>query len=235
MIDLYTVASPNGWKISVTLEEMGLPYRVCSLPTSERKGPTYLAINPNGRVPAIVDRGADDFAVFETGAIMIYLAEASGMLLPSSPKGRSQVIQWLMWQMAGIGPMMGQSNVFNRYYPTHVPEAADRYKRECRRLFEVLDTRLRDHEFLVDDYSIADIATWCWVRIYPWAKIPADDLIHVQRWLRTIADRPAVQRGVAVPYDRPVMVFDQQHLDHTDEHVRTMREGRAALGFASPA
>jgi glutathione S-transferase len=168
MIDLYTTSSPNGWKISVALEEMGLPYTV-HLPDMEvRKEPFYRAINPNGRVPAIVDRDNGDFSVFESGAILIYLAEKTGKLLPKDEKGRSRVIQWLMWQMAGIGPMMGQSNVFNRYHTEHIPYAADRYKNECRRLFEVLDRQLAKEEYMAGDYSIADIATWCWVRIYPW-------------------------------------------------------------------
>ena len=231
MIDLYTTASPNGWKISVTLEEMGLAYTPRDVRGKARNAEPYRAINPNGKVPAIVDHDNGGFAVFESGAIMIYLAEKTGMLLPKDVNGRSLVIQWLMWQMAGVGPMMGQSNVFNRYHPNPDPYSANRYKNECRRLFEVLDKRLSTEEHVAGDYSIADIAIWCWVRIYPWPKVPGDDLVHMQRWLKAIAARPAVQRGVAVPFDRRVMVFDQQDKDNREEHDRTMIEGRTALGF----
>src|SRR3984957_9919508 len=160
MIDLYTAETPNGWKISITLEELEIPYSVHSLALSknEQKAPAYLKINPNGRIPAIVDRDNDDFAVFESGAIMIYLAERAGKLLPQDVKGRSLVMQWLMFQMGGIGPMMGQANVFFRYAPEKIPYAIERYQREVRRLLEVLDSRLSDHEYLAGDYSIAEYA-----------------------------------------------------------------------------
>jgi glutathione S-transferase len=201
MIDLYTSPTPNGWKASVTLEELGLPYEVhaIQLGQQEQKAPWFLKINPNGRIPAIVDRDLDNFAVFESGAIMIYLAEKAGKLLPSDIKGRSRVIQWLMFQMGGIGPMMGQANVFFRYWPETYQPAIDRYQKESRRLFEVLDGRLKDHEYLAGDYSIADIANYCWVRTHPWSGVSTDGLDHLQRWLSVIGERAAVQKGVAVP------------------------------------
>lgn len=201
MIDLYTAETPNGWKISITLEELGLPYTVHALALSknEQKAPWYLKINPNGRIPAIVDRDNDNFAVFESGAIMIYLAEKTGRLMPRDVKGRSLVIQWLMFQMGGIGPMMGQANVFYRYAPEKIPYAIERYQREVRRLLEVLNTRLTDNEYLAGDYSIADIANWSWVRGYEWSGVSIDGLDPLARWLAKIEARPAVQRGRAVP------------------------------------
>jgi GST-like protein len=203
MIDLYTSATPNGWKASVTLEELALPYEVhaISLSAGTQKEPWFRKINPNGRIPAIVDRDEDNFAVFESGALMIYLAEKTGKLLPADVKGRSRVIQWLMFQMGGIGPMMGQANVFGRYWHEVYQPAIDRYRNESRRLFEVLNGQLADHEYLAGDYSIADIANWCWVRTYPWSGVSMDGLDHLQRWIDAITERPAVQRGVKVPVD----------------------------------
>ena len=201
MIDLYTAATPNGYKISVTLEEMGLEYRMhhVRLDQGDQKAPEYLAINPNGRIPTIVDRGNGDFPVFESGAIMIYLAEKTGMLMPADDKGRSLVIQWLMFQMAGIGPMMGQANVFYRYAPEKIPYAIERYQREVLRLLGILDKRLAANEYLAGDYSIADIASWCWVRGYEWSGVSIDGLNNLHRWLDAIGVRPAVQRGLEVP------------------------------------
>jgi glutathione S-transferase len=201
MIELFTAATPNGWKASITLEELGIEYRVRRIvfDKQEQKEPWFLKINPNGRIPAIVDHGNGGFAVFESGAIMIYLAEQAGALLPADVKGRSLVIQWLMFQMGGIGPMMGQANVFYRYAPEKIPYAIERYQREVRRLLEVLDSRLADNEYLAGDYSIADIANWSWVRGHKWSGVEIDGLDHVQRWLDVIAQRPAVQRGKDVP------------------------------------
>jgi GST-like protein len=201
MIELYTAATPNGHKISITLEEMALPYQAVALNliAQEQKKAEFLAINPNGRIPAIIDRANDDFAVFESGAILLYLAEKTGQFLPSEPKARSQVIQWLMFQMGGVGPMMGQANVFYRYFPEKIPAAIERYQKESRRLLEVLNGRLEHHEYLVDDYSIADIATWPWVRSHEWGGISVDGLPHLQRWIAAIAARPAVERGLLVP------------------------------------
>ena len=174
MIDLYTAPTPNGFKASVTLEELGLPYQVhaIDLARNVQKEPWFLAINPNGRIPAIVDRDFDPpLAVFESGALMIHLAEKAGRLLPTSPAPRARVLAWLMFQMGGIGPMMGQANVFFRYFPEKLQPAIDRYQNESRRLFEVLDRRLGESEWLGDDFSIADIANWCWVRTYKWSGV----------------------------------------------------------------
>lgn len=201
MIDLYTWTTPNGRKVSIALEEMGLPYAVHPVPirTGLQKEPWFLAINPNGRIPAIVDRDAGDFAVFESGAILIYLAEKSGLFMPSESKARSVTIQWLMWQMGGLGPMHGQANVFNRYFPEKLPSVIKRYQDETRRLFTVMDTRLADHAFLAGDYSIADMACWPWVMQHDWAGVAIDDLPHLGRWLAEIGERPAVRRGFDVP------------------------------------
>jgi GSH-dependent disulfide-bond oxidoreductase len=201
MIDLYTAATPNGHKVSIALEEMGLPYRLhaLSLGDGDQKQPWFLAINPNGRIPAIVDRDADDFAVFESGAILIYLAEKTGKFLGSDARSRSRALQWLMFQMGGVGPMMGQANVFYRYAPEKIPYAIGRYQRESRRLFEVLDRRLGEAEYLAGDYSIADMATWPWVRVYEWAGLSVDGLPHLQRWLAAVGERPAVIKGKDLP------------------------------------
>ena len=201
MLDLYTAATPNGHKVSIALEELGLPYtlKVLDLTAGEQKTPDFLAINPNGRIPAIVDHEADDFAVFESGACLIYLAEKTGRLMPADAKGRSRVLQWLMFQMGGIGPMMGQANVFFRYFPEKIPAVIDRYQGESKRLFRVLDGQLKDHEYLAGDYSIADIANWAWVRTHRWSGVEMDDLPHLKRWRDAIRARPAVQRGIEQP------------------------------------
>jgi glutathione S-transferase len=204
MIDLYTSATPNGWKASVTLEECGLAYEVhpIDMGKGEQKTPEFLKINPNGRIPAIVDRELDNFPIFESGALMIYCAEKSGKLLPTDVKGRSRVIQWLMFQMGGIGPMMGQANVFFRYWPEKYQPAIDRYQHESRRLFEVLNHRLKDNEWLAGDFSIADIANFCWVRTYFWSGVNVEGLDPLLRWIETINARPLTQAGLKVPVDR---------------------------------
>ena len=208
MISLYTAPTPNGWKASVALEELGLPYQVhaIDLLSGAQRAPDYLAINPNGRIPAIVDHDADDFAVFESGAILIYLAEKTGHLMPSDAKGRSRVLQWLMFQMGGIGPMMGQANVFHRYFPEKIQVVIDRYQGESGRLFGVLDRHLADHEWLAGDYSIADIANWCWVRTHKWSGVNIEPFEHLQRWVAAIAARPAAQAGIKVPFDLEAMM-----------------------------
>ena len=216
MIDLYTAATPNGWKVSIALEELALAYAVhpLSLSRQEQKAEWYLKINPNGRIPAIVDRGNDDFAVFESGAILIYLAEKTGRLMPKDPKGRSRVIQWLMFQMSGVGPMMGQANVFLRYAPEKMPYAIERYQREVRRLFEVLDRQLAAHEYIAgDEYSIADIAHWAWIHGHEWSGVDVDGLPHLSRWLDLIRARPAVQRGRALPPPGDIGEKDKTTLD----------------------
>ena len=201
MISLYTAATPNGHKISIALEELQLPYQLHTLDLSagEQKQPDFLRICPNGRIPAIVDHDANDFAVFESGAILIYLAEKTGQLMPTDAAGRSRALQWLMFQMGGIGPMMGQANVFFRYFPEKIPAAIDRYQGECRRLFGVLDAHLAEHEYLAGDYSIADIANWAWVRTHRWSGVSLDGLDHLKRWRDAIRERPAVQRGIEQP------------------------------------
>ncbi|MEN6544080.1 glutathione S-transferase N-terminal domain-containing protein [Parvibaculum sp.] len=207
MIDLYTATTPNGWKASIALEELELPYEVhpINLARNEQKEEWYLKICPNGRIPAIVDRDADNFAVFESGAILTYLAEKTGRLMPADAKGRSLVIQWLMFQMGGIGPMMGQANVFFRYFPEKIQAAIDRYQNETRRLFTVLDGRLKEHEFLAGDYSIADIANWSWVRTHKWSGVEIDDLPHLTRWVEAIGARPAARKGITIPVDLKVL------------------------------
>jgi GST-like protein len=204
MIELFSAATPNGHKISITLEELGIPYqlRVLNLGLQEQKAPAFLAINPNGRIPAIVDHGNGDFAVFESGAIMIYLAERAGRLMGRDEKERSRVLQWLMFQMGGVGPMMGQANVFYRYFPEKIQPAIDRYQGESRRLLTVLDGQLRDQEFLAGEYSIADIANWTWARIHEWSGVSVEGLPHLQRWMTAIDARPGVQRGLQNPPSR---------------------------------
>jgi GST-like protein len=202
MIELFTAATPNGWKISIALEELALPYtlRHLQLGKKEQKEEWYLKINPNGRIPAIIDHDNDGFAVFESGAILIYLAEKTGRLMPADPKGRSRVLQWLMFQMSGVGPMMGQANVFYRYAPEKIPYAIERYQREVRRLFEVLERQLGANEYVAGpDYSIADIATWTWVATYGWAGVSKEGLPQLQRWIGLVGSRPAVQRGRNIP------------------------------------
>ncbi len=203
MIELFTAATPNGWKISIALEEMGLPYtvRLLTLSKLEQKEDWFLEINPNGRIPAIIDHANGDFAVFESGAILIYLAETYGdkspvRLLPTEPKARSRVLQWLMFQMAGVGPMMGQANVFYRYAPEKIPYAIDRYQREVRRLFEVMERQLAANEYIAgSEYSIADIALWSWVAGYGWSGVSVDGLPQLERWMNLVGARPAARKG----------------------------------------
>ena len=180
---------------------MGLKYTAhgVNLMKGEQKTPEFLAMNPNGRIPVIVDREEDGHVVFESGAIMIYLAEKTGMFLPRDAKRKSQVIQWLMFQMGGIGPMMGQANVFHRYLEEKIPVAIARYQNEVRRLFTVLDGHLENKAYLVDDYSIADMANWCWVRTYEWSGVSIEGLDNLIRWKNSIEARPAARRGVEVP------------------------------------
>ena len=202
MIELFTAPTPNGHKVSVALEELSLPYeaRAISLPDGEQKQPWYLKLNPNGRIPTIVDHGANDLVVFESGAILVYLSEKTGRLLPTEQAKRAPVLSWLMFQMGGVGPMMGQANVFYRYLEEKIEPAINRYQHESRRLFEVLDKRLADSEWLADDYSIADIANWCWVRTYRWSGVSIEGLESLRRWMDTMKARPACQRGIQVPY-----------------------------------
>jgi glutathione S-transferase len=207
MIDLYTATTPNGRKVSIALEEMGLPYHVhaIGLRRLEQKEPWFLAINPNGRIPAIVDRGEGDFAVFESGAILVYLAEKCGRLMPAERRARSRVMQWLMFQMGGVGPMQGQANVFHRYFPEKIPVVIERYQNETRRLYGVMDGRLAISEFLADDYSIADVAVYPWVAQHDWSGVDLEPFPNLARWFAQLGARPAVKRGMDVPsQDAPV-------------------------------
>jgi GSH-dependent disulfide-bond oxidoreductase len=200
-IKLYTAATPNGWKISIALEEMALPYevRVIDFASQEQKANWYVELNPNGRIPTIED---DGFVVFESGAILVYLAEKTGKFLPRDVQGRSRVLQWLMFQMSAIGPMMGQANVFLRYFPEKIQPAIDRYQREVLRLFGVLDRQLARHEYIAGDYSIGDMALWPWVSGYEWSGVSIDEFASLQRWLALVGARPAVQAGRDVPIKR---------------------------------
>lgn len=200
-ITLYTAATPNGWKVSIALEEMRLPYdwKLIDFATNEQKADWYTAINPNGRIPALDD---DGFTLFESGAILMYLAEKTGQFLPTDVQGRSRVIQWLMFQMSAVGPMMGQANVFLRYFPEKIQPAIDRYQREVTRLFGVMDKQLAAHEYIAGDYSIADMALWPWVSGHDWSGVTIDGFDHLQRWLTLVGDRPAVQAGRDIPIKR---------------------------------
>jgi len=222
MIDLYTAPTPNGHKASCTLEALEMDYEThfVNISEGEQHQPSFLAKSPNGRIPAIVDREVDNLSIFESGAIMIYLAEKAGRLLPRDVKGRANVIQWLMFQMGGVGPMMGQANVFHRYFPEEIQPAIDRYQNECRRLFTVLDTHLANNEWLAGDYSIADIANWCWVRTYKWSGVSIDGLENLERWMLTMRDQPGMQKGIVVPFD-----LAKQLKDKTEEKKFTDRAG----------
>jgi glutathione S-transferase len=224
MIDLYTSPTPNGWKVSVALEEMGIAYTVkaIDLMKGEQKSPEFLAINPNGRIPAIVDHDADDLAIFESGAILVYLAEKSGKFMPNDTKGRMNVLQWVMFQMGGVGPMMGQANVFSRYMEEKIPTAIARYQNEGRRLFEVLDDHLANNEYLAGDYSIADMANWCWVRTHKWSGVSVKGLDHLNRWLEVISARPAAQAGIKVPYDITERMKGDKASDDFAKNARTL-------------
>lgn len=206
MIDVYSSATPNGYKVTVALDEMGETYNLIpiSLAQGEQKSPTFLHMNPNGRIPVIVDRDNDDFVVFESGAILIYLGEKFGKLYPQDPKARSLTLQWLMFQMGGLGPMMGQANVFYRYFPEKLQPAIDRYQKECRRLFEVLDSRLRQSAYLAgDELTIADVANWCWARSYEWSGVSIEGLPGLSRWLDELAARPGFRSGITKPPRAP--------------------------------
>jgi GST-like protein len=199
-IDLYTFTTPNGRKASIMLEEVELPYTVhkVDITKGEQFAPEYIAINPNSKIPAIVDREAE-IAVFESGALLIYLAEKTGKLLPTETKQRSQVLSWLMFQMANVGPMFGQLSHFKKFAPEQIPYAIDRYQKETLRLYGVLDKQLVQREFICDNYSIADVATYPWVASYEFLGLTLDEHPHLKRWVETVQQRPAVQRGMAVP------------------------------------
>ena len=201
MIDLYSWATPNGVKVHIMLEEVQLPYRVHAIDigAGDQFDPEYLKLNPNNKIPTIVDDESPDrkpFAVFESGAILLYLAEKTGQLLPATQRARHTVIQWLMFQMGSIGPMLGQTHHFRQYAPEKIPYAIDRYTNETRRLYGVLDKRLGEEEYLAGDYSIADIATWPWIRLYERQGQDLADFPNVKRWHEAIEARPAAKKGV---------------------------------------
>lgn len=200
MIDFYTFTTPNGRKVSIMLEEVNLPYNVhkIDITKGDQFTPEFVAINPNSKIPAIIDSDTG-MTVFESGAILIYLAEKTGQFLPTEQKSRFQVIEWLMFQMASIGPMFGQLNHFKRFAPEKIPYAIERYEKETLRLYGVLDKQLSDKEFICGDYSIADIATYPWVASYEFQGLTLDNHPNLKRWFETIQQRKAVQRGMAVP------------------------------------
>jgi GST-like protein len=202
MIDLHYFPTPNGWKVSIALEELALPYRIvsCNIARGEQFEPAFLAISPNNRMPAIVDHEPSDggapISVFESGAILQYLAEKTGRLLPSDARLRIQAIEWMYWQMANQGPMCGQAGHFRNYAPEPIPYAIARYTREARRLYEVLDKRLADREYIADELSMADILCWPWIHLREHHAQTLDDLPQLRRWYEALLARPAFQRGL---------------------------------------
>ncbi len=201
MIDLYTWTTPNGRKVSIMLEELGLPYRAIAVDIGkgEQFDPEFLKISPNNKIPAIVDHD-NGRAMMESGAIMLYLSEKTGgKLVPASDDRRWTMMEWLMMQMGHVGPMLGQTHHFVRYNAGKAPYAEERYLKENRRIYAVLDKRLADHEYLADEYSIADIATWPWISRFEWQTMDLNEYPNLKRWYVTIAKRPAVQRGYIVP------------------------------------
>ena len=204
MIDLYTWTTPNGRKVSIMLEELGLPYRVhaVNIGQGDQFKPDYLTINPNGKIPSIVDPDGPDgkpYAMMESGAILLYLADKTGKLLPRSERGKFDALQWLMFQMGGVGPMFGQTHHFLRAAKQPVPYAIERYQKVTRRLYGVLEHHLAHHICLADEYSIADIATYPWVARHEWHQVELAEFPHVKRWFDALSARPAVQRGMKVP------------------------------------
>jgi GST-like protein len=200
MIDLYTFTTPNGRKASIMLEEVELPYNAhkIDITKGDQFTPEFVAINPNSKIPAIVDQDTG-ITVFESGAILLYLAKKTGKLLPTNDKEHFQVLSWLMLQMGSVGPMLGQLNHFKKFAPEKIPYAIERYEKETLRLYSVLDKQLADREFICGDYSIADIATYPWIAIYEWQGLTLDSHPNLKRWVETVQQRPAVERGMAVP------------------------------------
>ncbi len=217
-ITLFTAPTPDGYKISIALEELGLAYQVQALDLAkgEQKRAEFLRLNPNGKVPALVD---DGFAVMESGAILVWLAEKTGQLLPADPRGRSEAMQWLMLQVGGLGPMMGQANLFGHYWPEKLPAVQTRYLGEVKRIFAILDARLATHDYLAGSYSIADIAHFCWARTAGWTGVDLTPFPHVTAWIARINARPAVQRGLNVPETSPV----KEGGDNSDFIARTRK------------
>ena len=220
MIDLYTAATPNGKKVSIMLEETGLPYRVRVLDLSalEQKEPWFLAINPNGRIPAIED-DERDVRIFESGAILLYLAEKTGRFLPSDPAERAGCVQWLMFQMSGLGPMQGQLHVFLKYAPEKIPYAIKRYSAETERLYGVLDSRLSEADYLGGEYSIADMAAWPWIDAHRWAEMSLEDFPSLRAWHERVGKRPGVVRGKNIPGDEEDGETDEERIKKVSKTV----------------
>lgn len=210
-LTLYTAGTPNGWKASILLEELGIPYHVhaIAMAKNEQKEPWFIKINPNGRIPAIVDHDERDLPVFESGAIMIYLAEKHGKFLPTNIRSKAEVISWLMFQMGGLGPMQGQAAHFVRFAPEQIDYGIKRYTNETKRLYGVIEKALSDGRqwLAAGEYTIADIANFSWMYVHQMAGITLDDLPHVQAWMKRIEERPAVKRGIDVPepFDKAAM------------------------------
>ncbi len=200
MIDLYTFTTPNGRKVSIMLEELELPYtaHTIDITKGDQMAPAFLKISPNNKIPAIVDHD-NGVSMMESAAIMLYLAEKTGRFVPTSDKGRWAHMEWLMFQMGGVGPMLGQTHYFVKYNSGKAPYAEERYLNENKRLYGVLDKRLAEHEYLVDEYSVADMATWPWISRFDWQTMDLNDYPNLKRWYLAIAERPAVQRGYHVP------------------------------------
>ena len=225
MIDLYYWPTPNGWKASIALEEMELDYRVVpvNIGRGEQFAPEFLAISPNNRMPAIVDHdpadGGGPLSVFETGAILIYLAEKTGRFLPSEPRARAAVLEWVMWQMGGLGPMLGQHGHFKLYAPEKIPYAIERYRTEAERLYGVLDKRLEGREHICDAYSIADMMCWPWVITYKSQGIDLDAFPNVRRWYDALKQRPGLRRGYDVGAELRKPTFDGGPDEKAREHL----------------
>ena len=201
MYKLYTAPTPNGWKVAMALEELKAKYetQLIDLQAGEQHMNWFLQLNPNGRIPVLKKMGEDSIAIFDSNAILIYLAERFGKLLPNNEPERTVVFQWLMFQASGIGPMQGQAVVFERYFPDDIPAARKRYHNETRRLYEVLDARLSHSDWLAKDFSIADIANWSWIRSHKWARISTDGLENLERWMEKMRMRPGCERGLNIP------------------------------------
>lgn len=230
MIDLHYAPTPNGWKISIMLEECGLLYTLhpMQLGRGDQHTPEFLKVSPNGRMPAIVDHAPSDggapLSIFESGAILIYLAEKSGRFMPGDPRKRFDVLQWLMWQMGGLGPMLGQNGHFILYAPEKIPYAIDRYRREAKRLYGVLDAHLGDgRDYIARDYSIADIACFPWIMTHKAQGLTLDEFPNLKRWFALLRARPQVQAGLAV---------DKQEKKPMDEQARKIMFGVDAPAHA---
>jgi len=224
MIELYTAPTPNGHKVSCTLEALNIDYQahLVNLSEGEQKKPDFLKISPNGRIPAIIDT-SNNLSIFESGAIMIYLADKADKLISQDPIKRSKVTEWLMFQMGGIGPMMGQANVFFRYFPEKIQPAIDRYQNESRRLFEVLNNHLQKNEWLAGEYSIADIANWCWVRTHKWSGVSIDGLENLDRWKNAMYEQPGMLKGIKVPVEID-MEKNLNDKDKTKEFIKNAQK-----------